>query len=393
MMNDNDRKVVVTGMGVICCGGRSVGEFWNSICEGRDCIREITRFDTSRHKIKRGGEVAGFQPENGLDFATAFAVEAARQAVDQAGLAADLDGTRAGIVLGTNFGAVDVACDAFRRGAPPAEFEKFCFMHTINEVARRLNFRGIASCLSLSCASGNAAIGYALDMIRSGVADVMIAGGYDAITEFSWSGLSALHTMTTEKVRPFDKNRSQTIFSEGAGVLLLEEANHALARGAEILAEVAGHGFNNNAFHMTHPDGGGYGMLVAMRMALHDAGISPDEIDHINSHGTGTKLNDVAETQAIKSLLGKRAYDVPVNSIKSSIGHVMGAASAVEAVACVMTILEGVIPPTINYETPDPECDLNYVPNKALEKRVDCVLNNAAGIGGCNSAVIFRRWR
>jgi len=260
-------------------------------------------------------------------------------------------------------------------------------------VAIKNNLKGPNYAVVSACATAAHAIGDAMRIIQREDADVMIAGGYDAITEFSRSGHSALHTMTTEKVRPFDKNRSQTIFSEGAGVLLLEEASHALARGAEILAEVAGHGFNNNAFHMTHPDGGGYGMLVAMRMALHDAGISPDEIDHINSHGTGTKLNDVAETQAIKSLLGKRAYDVPVNSIKSSIGHVMGAASAVEAVACVMTILEGVIPPTINYETPDPECDLNYVPNKALEKRVDCVLNNAAGIGGCNSAVIFRRWR
>ena len=385
------RHCVVTGLGVICCLGKTVEEFWVAVCDGVYGIRPLTRFDTSRHLIKHGGEVLDFSPPPAVDLATAFAMAAAQQAVDHAAFkGAGFDPTRVGLVLGTNFGAMSTTEKLFQSLQATGE-AGVSFQETSRLVAQAHSVRGPVSSLSLSCASGNAAIGYALDAIRARWADVMLAGAYDAISEYVWTGLEALRTMTTEKVRPFDKNRSQTIFSEGAAVLVIEEADHARRRGARIICEVAGHAMNNNAYHMAHPDPGGEQMALAMRKALEDARMSPQNIDHINSHGTGTKLNDVAETQAIKSVFAQRAYEMPVNSIKSSVGHVMGAASAVEAVASVLTIRDGVIPPTINYETPDPECDLNYVPNKKIAMPVRTVLSNSAGIGGCNSAVIFRK--
>ena len=397
------RTVVVTGLGVVCCLGKTVEEFWTAICNGDYGIRPLTRFDTSRHIIKHGGEVPNFSPPPDTDLAIAFALAVAQQAVDQAALkGGGFDASRAGLVLGTNFGAMSATEVLFRslNENGPVEASRWgvstcdaaiSFQETSRLVAQAYGLRGPASSLSLSCASGNAAIGYALDAIRAGWADVMLAGAYDAISEYVWTGLEALRTMTTEKVRPFDKNRSQTIFSEGAAILVLEDAENARRRGAKVLCEVAGHAVNNNAYHMAHPDPGGEQMAQVMRLALEDARMSPQDIEHINAHGTGTKLNDVAETQAIKSVFGKRAYEIPVNSIKSSVGHVMGAASAVEAVASVLSIRDGVIPPTINYETPDPECDLNYVPNKKIAMPVRNVLSNSAGIGGCNSVVIFRR--
>ncbi len=378
-------------MGIICCLGKTVDQFWSAVCEGVYGIQPLTRFDTSRHTIKHGGEVRDFRPPANMDPATAFALAATHQALANGRLAPADNAERAGLVLGTNFGAGATMEALFASASPPNPVAGVSFQETSRIIARECGLRGPVGSLSLSCASGNAAIGYALDALRAGWADVMLAGGYDAISEYVWTGLEALRTMTTEKIRPFDKNRNQTIFSEGAAVLLLETAKHARRRGATILCEVAGHAMNNNAYHMAHPDAGGAQMAQVMRAALQDAALSPEQVDHINAHGTGTKLNDVAETQAIKTVFGKRAFEIPVNSIKSSVGHVLGAASAVEAVASVLTLRDGLIPPTMNYETPDPECDLNYVPNKKLAMPVKVVLSNSAGIGGCNSAVVFRR--
>jgi 3-oxoacyl-[acyl-carrier-protein] synthase II len=218
-----------------------------------------------------------------------------------------------------------------------------------------------------------------------------LTGGYDALSRFAWSGLSVLRTMTRDAVRPFDRNRDGTIFSEGAGALVVEEYGHAVGRGARIHAEVAGFGLNNNAFHMTAPAKEGAGSADVMRMALADAGMAPEEIDHINAHGTGTKPNDVTETQAIKAVFGGHASRMPVTSIKSTIGHMMGAAGSVEAIASILTMRDGVIPPTTNYVEPDPECDLDYVVNVKRTAGVRAVLSNSAGIGGCNAAVIFRK--
>jgi 3-oxoacyl-(acyl-carrier-protein) synthase len=245
--------------------------------------------------------------------------------------------------------------------------------------------------LSLSCASGTAAIGYGLDLIRFGHAQAVLAGGYDALSRFAWSGLSALRTMAKDAVRPFDRNRSGTIFSEGAAALLIEEADAARRRGARIYAEVMGYGANNNAFHMTAPAREGAGSAAVMRMALADAGLPPEAIDHLNAHGTGTKPNDVTETQAIKAVFGAHAARMPITSIKSSVGHMMGAAGSIEALASVLSIRDGVIPPTTHFRDPDPECDLPCATNSKLAMPVRTVLSNSAGIGGCNAAVIFRR--
>ncbi|MCK4415499.1 MAG: beta-ketoacyl-[acyl-carrier-protein] synthase family protein, partial [Candidatus Eisenbacteria sp.] len=245
--------------------------------------------------------------------------------------------------------------------------------------------------LSLSCASGNAAVASAADLLRSGRAEMALAAGYDAMSDLSWGGLCALRTMSEDKVRPFDRRRDGTIFSEGCGAIVLETLEHARKRGADVLAEVTGYATNNNAYHMTHPPKDGQGMTEAMRAALCNAGLAPESVDYINAHGTGTKLNDSSETAAIKAVFGEHAYRMPVTSNKSMVGHAMGAASALEAVASVLTLRDGIIPPTINLEEPDPECDLDYVPNESRKQQVQVVLNNASGIGGCNCAVIFRR--
>ncbi|HCE43431.1 MAG TPA: hypothetical protein DET40_07770 [Lentisphaeria bacterium] len=258
-------------------------------------------------------------------------------------------------------------------------------------VADIWSLSGPRATLSLSCSSGAAAIGYGADLIRSGRADFVIAGGYDAISRFAWAGLSLLRTMTDDKLRPFDKNRSGTLFSEGAGIVVLESYESAKLRNSHILAELCGFGFNNNAYHMTAPSKDGQGIAETMEMALKEAGISPDMVDHVNTHGTGTQLNDSTETAAIKKVLGMNAYDVPITSIKSMIGHLMGAAGSVEAIASILTILNGKIPPTINLTTPDPECDLPMPTAEALEADVDVVISNSSGIGGNNVSLVFRK--
>jgi len=401
-----NRRVVVTGLGVVSCVGTGVPDFWRAVCEGRSGIRPLTRFDTSDFRFTYGGEAQGFQADaGGPDLATQFMLTAAEEAVG--GLeVGELNPSRAGVALATNFGAAD-ACEKFLaqtvsvKSVEPGVFQALGMENDTDAVRRALSavggFEGPCTLLSLACASGNSAIGYALDAIRLGRADVMLAGGYDAISRYVWSLLSAFGIIVSDKekpnlVRPFDKNRKGTIFSEGAGALLLEELGHAQQRGARIYAEVLGHAMNNNAHHMTHADPGGRGTALVMRMAAQDAGVSPDEIDHINSHATGTPVGDPLEVAAIKSFLGPRASRVPVNAIKSTIGHLMGAAGAAEAVASVMSIVDGIIPPTANYETPDPACDLDCVPNVARQQRVNVVLSNSAGIGGANSAVIFRRF-
>jgi 3-oxoacyl-(acyl-carrier-protein) synthase len=246
--------------------------------------------------------------------------------------------------------------------------------------------------LSLSCASGTAALGYGADMIRAGRAVAMLTGGYDAISRFAWCGLSALRTMTRDEIRPFDRTRSGTLFSEGAAALLVEDAGHARARGARVYAEVCGAATNNNAHHLTAPCKDGAGSALVMRAALDDGGVPADEVDHVNAHGTGTPPNDVTETLAIKTVFGARARAVPVTSIKSMTGHMMGAAGSAEAIASILSIRDGIVPPTIHYANPDPECDLDVVANTARRVPVRTVLSNSAGIGGCNAAVVLRRW-
>lgn len=412
--NDNEyldhlgrKRVVVTGLGVVTCLGTGVEEFWNALISREYGIRPLTRFDTSSHKITQGGEARGIELQSDKDPAVLFIETASREASMQAGLleAPLKNPLRGAIVLGTNFGAMDYShrcmniLAGVREGKSvpnPDEFAKI-FRESANSypaeaVAQSVGFEGIRNTGSLSCASGNASVGYAAQLIRSDEADVAIAGGFDSISELSWSGLAAIRTMTNDMIRPFDKRRNGTIFSEGAGAIVLESLESARKRGAEILAEFGGFWMNNNAYHMAHPDKGGEGVIRAMRKALEDAGLEPDQIDHVNAHGTATKYNDSIETGALKKVFGECAYDIPVNSIKSMVGHVMGAASAVEAVCSMVTLMKGVIPPTINLEESDPECDLDYVTDGPREVNVRNVLSNSSGIGGPNCVVVFRKY-
>lgn len=395
-------KIVVTGMGIISPVGSGVQNFWGSLCGGESGIREITRFDTSEFTFTRAGEIEKFrlpeeleQNSDTADISTQLMMTAALEAMKDSGLTGmERQREDIGVVLSTNFGGIvsgeaHLAHVSGKGNGTGRGFSEYSFQRCADQVADRWNLAGPRVVLSLSCASGTAALGYGMGLIRSGRAKAVLTGGYDALSRFAWSGLSALRTMTKDQLRPFDKNRNGTLFSEGAGALIIEEFESAQERGAGIYAEIAGYGLNNNAHHMTAPAKEGEGSAAVMRMALTDAGMSPEKVDHINTHGTGTKYNDIAETKAIKSVFGDHACRMPITSIKSMTGHMMGAAGSAEAIASIMSIRHGIIPPTINFKEPDPECDLDCVTNISRKTNINTVLSNSAGIGGCNAAVIF----
>ena len=393
-------SVVVTGMGVVSPLGCGVEPFWRALCAGQSGIRDLSRFDGDGFTFRRAGEVpaesvsAMDPPEHGdIDLGTRFVMAAAGEALAQAGLergGAWQEG--AGVVLATNFGGIAAGEAALSRdAADTAAFRELSFQAAADHVADLWSLRGPRSVIALSCASGAAALTHGAGLVRSGRAQTVLAGGYDALSRFAWSGLSALRTMTRDAIRPFDRTRSGTIFGEGAGVLVLEDALGARERGAPALAELAGCGLNNNAFHMTAPARGGAGSAAVMRAALADAGMDPAAIDHVNAHGTGTKQNDLTESQAVLDVFGPRGGDLPVTAVKSMTSHMMGAAGCAEAIVSILSIRDGLVPPTINSREPDPACAVNCVFGAPLHANVDTVLSNSAGIGGCNGAVIFRR--
>ncbi len=395
-------RVVITGMGAVTPMGRGVPVFWDALLRGVCGMRELTRFDLTDFPFTRGGEVdlatlPPLPPGPPIDLATHFAALAVEEAMQGAGLAdANPSPSDTALVLATNFGGAAsvealLAAVAASTACPPGAFQAYDFQAAADYVAARWHLRGARTVLSLSCASGAAALGYGAGLIRAGRAKIVVTGGYDALSRFAWSGLGALRTMVKDAVRPFDRDRAGTMFSEGAGVLIIEEAEHAAHRGAPVLAELCGYGLNNNAYHMTAPAKRGAGTAAVMRLALVDAGLPPEAIDHINTHGTGTKPNDVTETEAIKDVFGAHAAQIPLTAIKSSTGHLMGAAGAVEAIASVLTIRDGVIPPTTNLRNRDPACDLDVVFDVKRPAAVRTVLSNSAGIGGCNAAVIVRQ--
>lgn len=394
-------RIVITGMGIVSPLGTGVPVYWDALCRGVSGMRPITRFDTTGFPYSRGGEI---DPVPALpaaagaatDPATMFMLAAAAEAATSAGIDGRSQSCRdMGIVLGTNFGAVQpfeqLAAFATGRGPmPPADtLPELSFQSCADRVAAMLGAAGPRIVLSLSCSSGTASIIQAAGLIRAGQAEIALAGGYDALSRFAWAGLGALRTMTRDELRPFDRRRDGTLFSEGAGALVVESLDHARARGVPILAEYLGGALNNNAFHMTAPDKAGEGMAAAMRDALAEAGRAPETVDHVNAHGTGTKYNDAVETLAIKAVFGSHAPRVPVTSIKSMTGHMMGAAGSAEAIASVLTIRDGRIPPTIHYGEPDPECDLDYVVNTARAGTVRTVVSNSAGIGGNNASIVL----
>jgi 3-oxoacyl-[acyl-carrier-protein] synthase II len=393
-------KIVVTGMGCVTPLGNDVTTFWQNLIAGKSGIAEITKLDTIGLRNSTGGEVKEFDwslygDEGDCDEASQFAFAAAHEAINDAGLG-DETLRECGIVFSTNFGGAaswEATCELLREEiAIDAElFQQFTPEHAADYAAARFNIQGQRVTLSNACSSGGNAIGVAVDWLRLGRAPRVLCGGHDGLGLSSLAGLSILRTISPDGIRPFDKNRNGTIFGEGAAMLVLETEALAQQRGAKIYAEVLGWGLNNNAYHLTAPDKEGAGLCAVMNAALRDAQISADEIDYINAHGTGTQYNDRAETQAIKKVLGARAESVPVSSIKAATSHIMAGAGALEAIATILAVQNQILPPTINYQTPDPECDLDYVPNIARAMKIETALSNSSGIGGNNACVVFRK--
>ncbi|WP_456436086.1 beta-ketoacyl-ACP synthase II [Thermovibrio ammonificans] len=409
------RRVVITGLGVVSPVGSNLETFWENITAGKSGVGKITKFDASNYPVQIAAEVKDFNPADyfdkrevrRLDPFIQFAVAAAQQAVDMAGLeTSGVDKERVGVVVGSGIGGLTTIEQQLKilweKG--PKRVSPYCVpMEIINMasgmISIRFGYKGPNISVVTACATGTHAIGEAFRTIQYGDADVVVAGGAEScITPLSVAGFAAARALSTrndepEKAsRPFEKNRDGFVMGEGAGIVVLEELEHAKRRGAKILAEVVGYGTSGDAYHMTAPAPEGEGAARAMANAIRDAGISPEDIDYINAHGTSTKFNDLFETMAIKRVFGDYAYKVKISSIKSMIGHLLGAAGGVETVASVMTLQTGVIPPTINYEEPDPECDLDYTPNEAVKADVKYVLKNSFGFGGTNACLVLKRY-
>jgi 3-oxoacyl-[acyl-carrier-protein] synthase II len=409
------RRVVVTGMGVISSVGSSVDHFWESLLLGRSGIRKIRSFDASPFSTQIGGEALDFRPEQYLDTKEIrlydrflqFAIAASEQALKQAGYHIDpSNAERTGVYIGTGFGGINTLLDNHRtlldRGArrvSPFMVPMMIPNMAAGQVSIRYGAKGPSSTPITACATGNNAIGDAFHLIRNGLADAMLAGGTEApLCELSFAGFCNMKAMSTrneepeQASRPFDQQRDGFVMSEGAGVLFLEELDSALRRGAPILAEVVGYGLSSDAYHITAPDPEGMGAYRAMEAALKDAGLPPTEVDYINAHATGTALGDAAETAAIKRVFGKHAYKLAVSSTKSVTGHLFGAAGGVEAIAAVKALQEGLLPPTINLDAADPDCDLDYIPHASRTQDIRIALSNGFGFGGHNAVLAFRRF-
>lgn len=409
------RRVVITGMGCISPLGNDVSTLWSNLLAGKSGVGLITHYDTSNFEVKIGAEVRDFdgvarfgaRDARRLDRFVQFALAASMQAVDQSGLVVtEANRDRVGVILGTGIGGMNTLFKEidvyFQRG--PDRVSPFLVPMMLPDtaaglVAIQLGARGPNMAVVAACASGTNAIGEATETIRRGSADVIITGGAEAvITQIAMAGLSVMRALSTRNAeperasRPFDKERDGFVMGEGAASLVLESEEHAQSRQARILGEISGYGASNDAFHISAPAENGAGAALCMRSALDNAGMSVEDIDYINAHGTSTLLNDKSETAAIKSVFGSRAYEIPVSSTKSMTGHLLGAAGAVEAVICVKTLQDNVLPPTINYENPDPECDLDYVPNQARPRNVDNILSNSFGFGGHNASIIVSRY-
>ena len=408
------RRVVVTGMGALTPLGNSVDEFWQGCVEGRSGVDWITLVDTTNYAVKVDGEIKNFDPQDFMDRKEArrmarfsqFSVAAARMAIEDSGLRLENeDTTRVGVLLGNGNGGYPETDDAMRtimeKGG--SRLDPFYMSKTLPniaaaQIAMQFGLRGYNNTVTTACAAGTQALGDALDTIRLGRADVMIAGGGEAgICELGLAAFAIMRALSTQTddplkaSRPFDANRDGFVCAEGAGILVLETLEHAQRRGARILAELAGYGASSDAYHVVAPCVDGEGAQRAMQVALEDAGVGIEDIDYINAHGTSTPANDAAETIAIKGVFGELAYRIPISSTKSMIGHALGASGAIESVASIMAIATGIVPPTINYETPDPGCDLDYVPNQARKvESVRCVLKNSFGFGGQNACLVFK---
>jgi 3-oxoacyl-[acyl-carrier-protein] synthase II len=408
------RRVVVTGLGAVTPLATGVEESWQRLCQGKSGVARITKFDPSGFNVQIAAELKDFHPEDFLDRKKIrrtdpfiqYALAAARIAMDDARLTInDNNAGRVGVVLGSCAGGMNiyernlhVLYDEGPEKVSPFFIPGFIANMAAGEVSIQFGARGPSKCVVTACATGNNCIGDAFRLIQYGEADAMIAGGSDAyILPIGIAGFDKMRALSRrnsepEKAsRPFDKDRDGFVIGEGAGIVILEEMQSAVRRGAKIYAELIGYGSNIDSFHITEPDW--ENQAQCLKLALSDASISPRDVDYINAHGTSTTLNDICETKAIKSALGEHSKKVPISSNKSMIGHLLGAAGAVEAIFTALTMRDGIIPPTINYETPDPECDLDYVPNVARQAQVNIALSNSFGFGGVNATLVFRKFK
>ena len=409
------KRVVVTGMGCISPVGNTVRETWEALLAGKSGAGPITHFDASKHKTRFAAEVKGFDPVSHfgarearkMDRFTQFATVVTMEGLEQAGLKIDESNRdRVGIVIGTGIGGIGTIMEQAEvmRERGVDRVSPFLIPMMISDgaagmLAIRTGARGPNMAIATACATGNNAIGEAVEMIRRGAADAMIAGGAEgALVPITMAGMNVIGALSTRNddpqsaSRPFDKDRDGFLMGEGAGVLILESLESAQARGATILAEVNGYGTSDDAHHVSAPAENGAGAAISMQLALDNSGLSIGDIQYINAHGTSTILNDKSETAAIKTVFGETAYSIPVSSTKSMTGHLLGASGAVEAIISILAIREGVIPPTINYHTPDPVCDLDYVPNQPRKAELTHVMSNSFGFGGHNATIVVGRY-
>jgi len=407
------RRVVVTGLGAVTPVGIGVEPFWQSLIGGVSGVGPITRFDASKHDVRIAAEVKNFDPlqwmekkeVRKMDLFIQYAVAAAQMAYDDSGFkVTDENGGRVGVVVGTGMGGLPALEDSHRtlleRG--PGRISAFFIPSLITnmgsgQISMRFGMKGPNSCVCTACATGNHAIGEAFRILERGDADVMVAGGSEAvITPLTIAGFASMKALSTRNdepakaSRPFDKGRDGFIMGEGCGILILEALEHAERRGARIYAEMVGYGMSADAYHITMPAMDG--AVRSMRACLQDAGITPAEVDYVNAHGTSTPVGDINETSALKAVFGDHAQKLAISSTKSMTGHLLGAAGGIETVVTVLTIARGMIHPTINYETPDPECDLDYVPNTARQAAVRVAMTNSFGFGGTNGTLLFRKY-
>ncbi|MCD6093358.1 MAG: beta-ketoacyl-ACP synthase II [Candidatus Omnitrophica bacterium] len=412
------RRVVVSGIGVISPVGNSKQEFWNSLCQGKSGIKRISQIEPSLFSSQVAGEVKDFHPE---DFSLSpkeirrkerfvqFALAATHEAIEDSNLILEqVNLERVGVLLGSGIGSLKIIEEQYKRFLQegPGRISPFLIPKLITnmaagEVAIHFGLQGPNFCITTACASASHALAAALSLLREDKADIIVSGGTEsAITDLGLGGFCAARSLSThyndqpeKSSRPFDRKRDGFVMAEGAGILILEELDHALRRNAPIYCELAGYGMSDDAYHVTAPHPQGRGAAQCMALALKDAEVSPQDISYINAHGTSTILNDKTETLAIKKVFKDFAKKVPVSSTKSMTGHLLGAAGGVEAAVCCLAIKEKIIPPTINYEYPDPDCDLDYVPNTAREKDVRIALSNSLGFGGHNVSLIFKEYR
>ena len=407
------KKVVITGLGVLAPNGNNIHEFWESLCQGKSGINAITYFDTEGFSVKIAGELNGFKVEEHLETSqirkldpfSIFALVAAQEAIENAKINwNNINMHQVGVILGTGVGGIytmeeqhSVLMNRGSRRISPFFVPKMIANIAAGHVAIKWGLKGPNHTVTTACASATDAIGIATRLIQIGDADMIVAGGTEAsITPLTISGFANMKALSRNPdnqtaSRPFDKNRDGFVMGEGAGIMVIESEEHAKNRHAEILGEIAGYGSTNDASHITQPQK--EGAVLAMKKAIQDAGLSPVNIDYINAHGTSTPLNDKNETNAIKDVFGDHAYSLKISSTKSMTGHLLGASGSIEAIASVKAIEHNLAPPTINYLTADPDCDLNYVPNTVQQFPIDTVISNSFGFGGHNAVILIKRWK